>query len=157
MRLSELMARHRGISRRSLGLGLLAIAYLQVSVGFIATGGTSGLLEYGYAWLRDAGIPGDQIAGVTFLFAALTMVITAIARHWYEPAAAIGYAIAAFAPALHMLICIVGALRGDLDPLEYQAALGSQIGIVVILILLHDWPDPPRINPAPPTALEADA
>src|SRR5690606_25990116 len=54
-------------SKRSLGLGLLAIAYLQVAVGFIATGGTSGLLEYGYRWARDAGAPADQIVGVIFI------------------------------------------------------------------------------------------
>lgn len=131
------------ISKRSLGLGLLAVAYLQVAVGFIATGGTSGLLEYGYAWARNAGAPADQIVGVVFIVAAVTMIVCAVARNWRERWGSIGYAAAVIPVTLHMVTCCIGAVVGDLNILQYQAAFGSQIGIVVILLLLHDWPDPP--------------
>ncbi len=129
-------------SKRSLGLGLLAIAYLQVAVGFIATGGSSGLLEYGYRWARDAGAPADQIVGVTFIVAAVGMVACAIARRWKEQLAAVGYGLATLPVTIHMMVCFFGMILGDLNALQYQAALGSQIGIVVILLIMHDWPDP---------------
>lgn len=144
-------------SKRSLGLGLLAVAYLQVAVGFIATGGTSGLLEYGYAWARDAGAPADQIVGVIFIVAAVTMVVCAIVRARVETAAAIGFAAATVPVTLHMVTCCIGALVGDLNLLEYQSAFGSQIGIIVILLLLHDWPDPAPTPPTPPTREEPPA
>lgn len=138
------------LSKRSLGLGLLAVAYLQVAVGFIATGGSSGLLEYGYRWARNAGAPADQIVGVVFIVAAVTMIICAVGRHWRERLGSIGYAVAVIPVTLHMVTCCVGAVTGDLNLLEYQAAFGSQIGIVIILLLLHDWPDPPTLQTPPP-------
>lgn len=138
-------------SKRSLGLALLAVAYLQVAVGFIATGGTSGLLKYGYAWARDVGFPADQFVGVLFILAAVIMIVGAVGRRWRERLATIGYTAAVIPVTIHMVTCCVGAAIGDLNLLEYQSAFGSQIGIIVILILLHDWPDPSTVTP--PTTL----
>ena len=144
------------MSKRSMGLVLLAVAYVQVAVGFIATGGTSGLLQYGYGWARAAGVPADQVVGVTFLVAAATMLVGGIGRRWRERLATIGYTAAVVPVTLHMMTCIVGAVVGDLQPLEYASAFGSQIGIIVVLFLLHDWPDPVRLPttlPPPPEGL----
>lgn len=140
----------RRVSKRSLGLILLAIAYCQVAVGFIATGGTSGLLRYGYHWARSGGIPADDIVGWVFVTAAAAMIVTAVGRHWHEPLASIGYGAAVVPVTVHMVTCCIGALLGDLDLIEYMSAFGSQVGIVVILLLLHDWPDPRPAAPLPP-------
>ncbi len=138
-------------SKRSLGLGLLAIAYIQVAVGFIATGGSSGLLEYGYRWAREAGAPADQIVGAVFIVSAVGMLVCAVGRRWKEQLAGLGFGLAALPVTLHMAVCFYGMVLGDLDVLQYQAALGSQIGIIFILILLHDWPDPsPAAEPVDP-------
>ena len=138
-------------SKRSLGLGLLAISYLQVAVGFIATGGTSGLLEYGYRWAREAGAPADQIVGVIFIVCAVGMVACAIARRWKEQLAGLGYGLATVPVTIHMMVCLIGVILGDLDALQYQAALGSQVGIIFILLMLHDWTDPsPVATPVEP-------
>lgn len=147
----------RRVSKRSLGLLLLAVAYLQVAVGFIATGGSSGLLTYGYAWARDAGFPADQFVGALFIAAALTMIVCGIGRHWHERWAAVGYSAAAVPVTVHMMTCCIGALTGDLNLLEYQSAFGSQIGIIFILLLLHDWPDPAPALPVPPSREEPPA
>lgn len=143
-------------SKRSLGLVLLALPYVQVAVGFIATGGSSGLLQYGYAWARRI-VPMDAIVGWLFIAAAALMIGCAIARRWREHLAGLGYGIATVPVVVHMATCCVGAALGDLSLLEYQAALGSQIGIIVILLLLHDWPDPTPAPPTPPSREEPPA
>lgn len=137
-------------SKRSLGLALLAVAYLQVAVGFIATGGTSGLLKYGYAWARDVGFPADQFVGILFIAAAAIMLIGAVGRRWNERLSTIGYTAAAVPGTVHMATCMVGAVTGDLNLLEYMSAFGSQIGLLAVLWVFHDWPDP---APAADTAL----
>lgn len=143
-------------SKRSLGLSLLAVAYLQVAVGFIATGGSSGLLEYGYRWAREAGAPADQIVGVIFIVCAVGMVACAIARRWKEQLAGLGYGLATVPVTIHMMVCFFGMVLGDLNALQYQAALGSQVGIIIIMLLLHDWPDPPATTDtvAPPEEMK---
>lgn len=142
-------------SKRSLGLGVLAVAYTQVAVGFIATGGSSGLLEYGYAWARNAGAPADQIVGVIFIVAAVGMMVCAIGRRWKEQLAGVGFGLSTVPVIVHMMVCFIGMILGDLEPLQYQAALGSQVGIIFIMVLLHDWPDPsPMSSREPPKEMK---